>query len=105
MGAWIIESWNRPAGRGVFHLTAPGPNRLIPKCFPTSNIGENSFWEGRFFRRLSENVYYAESGLFSLRKAGFGHLKVLGEGFGEKPSFKKVLPNITSLAAHWSQER
>ncbi len=36
-----------------------------------------------------------------MRKAGFGNLEVLGERFGEKPSSKKVLPDITSLSAHW----
>ncbi len=58
--------------------------------------------QSRFFQPLSKKfVINVESGVFSLRKAGFGHCKGLGNGFGENPSFKQVLPNVTPLITYW----
>ncbi len=50
----------------------------------------------KFSTLFRRNLVIAESGIFSLRKAGFGHGKVLEEGFEEKLLSRRFSPIVIS---------
>ncbi len=79
---------------------------LIPMCFQKSRIG-GAFLQGRFFQSLSKKfVIIAGSGIFSLRKAGFGNCKsswrgVCGEAFFQEGSPQYYFFDHALVSAGW----